>query len=66
MLSQNFARFLRSLSLDPALLEAFEADPQRVLRGAGLTPDEVLLLERGGREILRRNLAADIKACPSC
>jgi len=64
MLSPNLVRFLHNLSLDPGLLEAFEADPASTLANADLSADDKRFLNSGDRELWRRDLAADTNGSP--
>jgi len=56
MLSDRAARFVRNLSLDPSLLEAFEEDPECIMADADLEEEDKLLLRATDREQLRRQL----------
>ena len=46
MSSPALEAFLARLYTEPALLQAFVADPQRTALGAGLTPDDAVRLQR--------------------
>lgn len=56
MVSESLARFLRNLSLDPSLLEAFEEDPEAVLADTDLSEEDKHLMRAADREQLRRRL----------
>lgn len=56
MLSDNLARFLRNLSLDPSLLEAFEQDPEGILADTELSEDDKRRMRSADQEQLRRQL----------
>lgn len=65
MMSEKLARFLRNLSLDPSLLEAFEADPDNILADADLSEDDKRFLRSGDREHWRSKLTADSTIAPT-
>lgn len=51
-MSENVTRFLIDLSKDPAGMEAFSRDPDRLLAGAGLTAEERALLATGDADAI--------------
>jgi hypothetical protein len=65
MMSKELSRFLRNLSLDPGLLEAFESNPETILSDTELSEEEKRTLRGTDREELRRELAAGAAPDPN-
>jgi hypothetical protein len=64
MMSENLARFLRNLSLDPSLLEAFETDPDRILADTDLSDDDKSFLRNADQESWKRDLRTAPEPAP--
>jgi hypothetical protein len=55
-MSEKLSRFLRNLSVDPSLLEAFETDSEMILTDADLSEEDKDFLRNNDPEIWRRAL----------
>jgi len=56
-MSEALARFLRNLSVDPSLLEAFEMSPETILADTDLSEDDRRFFQSGNREQWRQELS---------